>query len=161
MERISVSALRAGMVLPILQFGWPAAFATLVEPDAYYVVTTEHPENSMRLSLAHRNPACARVLPLCLTFEARSTPYSVVIMADAAIRGKIWDPRACPDCSSCNKCPPHRTGHTTCPPSFQPRSPTAIRCARGPSARRQSISATTSGLTQRPRKDPRVDPERV
>ena len=92
MERIFVSALRAGMVLPILQFGGPAAFATLVEPDAYYVVTAEHPENSMRLSLAHRNPACARALPLCLTFEARSTPYSVVIMADAAIRGKIWDP---------------------------------------------------------------------
>jgi len=79
MERISVSALRAGMVLPILQFGGPAAFATLVEPDAYYVVTAEHPENSMRQSLAHRNPACARTLPLCLTFEARSTPYSVVI----------------------------------------------------------------------------------
>jgi hypothetical protein len=79
MERKFVSALRAGMVLPILQFGGPAAFATLVEPDAYYVMTAEHPENSMRLSLAHRNPACARALPLCLTFEARSTPYSVVI----------------------------------------------------------------------------------
>ena len=157
MERISVSALRAGMVLPILQFGGPAAFATLVEPDAYYVVTAEHPENSMRLSLAHRNPACARVLPLCLTFEARSTPYSVVIMADAAIRGKIWDPHVLTAVRAINV--PLTAPDT--PPSFQPRSPTAIRCARGPSARRQSISATTSGLTQRPRKDPRLDPERV
>jgi hypothetical protein len=64
MERIS------GMVIPFLQFDGLAAFATLVEPDAYYVVTAEHPDNSMRLSLAYRNPACARVLPPCLTFEA-------------------------------------------------------------------------------------------
>ena len=91
MERISISALRAGMVIPILQFDGLAAFATLVEPDAYYVVTAEHPDNSMRLSLAYRNPACARVLPPCLTFEARTTPYSVVVMADTAIRGKIWE----------------------------------------------------------------------
>ena len=89
MERISVSALRAGMVLPVLQFGGPEAFATLVEPDAYYVVTAEHQDNSMRLSLAYRNPACARALPPCLTFEARSAPYSVVVMADTAIRGNI------------------------------------------------------------------------
>ena len=93
MERTSVSALCAGMVLPVLQFGGPAAFATLVEPDAYYVVTAEHPDNSMRLSLAYRNPACASVLPPCLTFEARHTPYSVVVMADAAIRGNIWEPQ--------------------------------------------------------------------
>jgi hypothetical protein len=72
MERISVSALRAGMVLPVLQFGGLEAFSTLVEPDAYYVVTAEHPDNSMRLSLAYRNPACARVLTPCLTFEART-----------------------------------------------------------------------------------------
>ena len=91
MERISVSAVRAGMVLPILQFGGPEAFATLLEPDAYYVMTAEHQDNSMRLSLAYSNPACARALPPCLTFEARSTPYSVVVMADTAIRGNIWD----------------------------------------------------------------------
>jgi hypothetical protein len=89
MEHISVSALRAGMVLPVLQLGGPEAFATLVEPDAYYVVTAEHPDNSMRLSLAYRNPACARALPPCLTFEARSTQYAV--MADTAIRGNIWE----------------------------------------------------------------------
>ena len=66
---ISVSALRAGMVLAVLQFGGPEAFATLVEPDAYYVVTAvEHQDKSMRLSLAYRNPACARALPPCLTF---------------------------------------------------------------------------------------------
>ena len=91
MECISISALRAGMVLPVLQFGGPKAFATHVEPDAYYVVTVEHPDNSMRLSLAYRNPACARALPPCLTFEARSTPYSVAVMADTAIRGNIWE----------------------------------------------------------------------
>ena len=91
MDRISVSALRAGMVLPVSQFGGPEAFATLVKPDAYYVVTAEHPDNSMHLSLAYRNPACARVLPPCLTFEARSAPYSVVVMADAAIQGNIWE----------------------------------------------------------------------
>ena len=51
---ISVSALRAGMVLAVLQFGGPEAFATLVEPDAYYVVTAvEHQDKSMRLSLAY------------------------------------------------------------------------------------------------------------
>ena len=47
MERISASALRAGMVLPTLQF---EAFATLVvEPDAnyYVVIAEEHPDNSM------------------------------------------------------------------------------------------------------------------
>ena len=93
MDRIFVSALRAGMVLPVLQFGGPEAFATLVEPDTCYVVTAEHPDNSMRLSLAYRNPAYARVLPPCLTFEARSAPYSVVVMADAAIRGNIWEQR--------------------------------------------------------------------
>ena len=87
MERISISALRAA----VLQFGGPEAFATHVEPDAYYVVTAEHPDNSMRLSLAYRNPACARALPPCLTFEARSTPYSVVVMADTAIRENIWE----------------------------------------------------------------------
>ncbi len=91
MERISVSALRAGMVIPVLQFDGLAAFATLVEPDAYYVVTAEHSDKSMRLSLAYRNPACARVLQPCLTFEARTTPYSVVVMADTAIRGNIWE----------------------------------------------------------------------
>ena len=91
MERTSVSALRAGMVIPVLQFGGIESFATLVEPDAYYVVTAEHPNNSMRLSLAHENPACTRVLPPCLTFEARTTTYSVVVMTDAAIRGSIWE----------------------------------------------------------------------
>ena len=91
MERISVSALCADMVLPVLQFGGPEAFTTLGEPDAYYVVTAEHQDNSTRLSLAYRNPACARALPPCLTFEARLTPYSVVVMADTAIRGNIWD----------------------------------------------------------------------
>ena len=45
----------------------------------------------MRLSLAYRNSACARALPPCLTFETRSTPYSVVVMVDTAIRGNIWD----------------------------------------------------------------------
>ena len=79
----------AGMVLPVLQFGGPEAFATFVELDAYYVVTTKHQDNSMRLSMAYRNPACVRALPPCLTFEALSTPYSVVVMADTAIRGNI------------------------------------------------------------------------
>ena len=72
-----------------LTFGGLEAFATLVEQDAYYVVTAEHPDNSMRLSLAFRNPACVHVFPSCLTFEARSAPYSVVVMADAAIRENI------------------------------------------------------------------------
>ena len=44
----------------------------------------------MRLSLAYRNLACVRVLPPCLTFEARSAPYSVVMKADTAIHGNIW-----------------------------------------------------------------------
>ena len=57
MERISVSALRAGVVIPVLQFGGLEAFATLVEPNAYYVMTAEHPDISMHLSLAYRNPA--------------------------------------------------------------------------------------------------------
>ena len=92
LERTSVSALRAGMVIPVLQFAGIEAFTTLVEPDAYYVVTAEHPDNSMRLSLAYKNPACTRVLPPCLTFEARTTTYSVIVMADAAIRGNIWEP---------------------------------------------------------------------
>ena len=92
LERTSVSALRAGMVIPVLQFVGIESFATLVEPDAYYVVTAEHPDNSMRLSLAYKNPACTRVLPPCLTFEARPTTYSVIVMADAAIRGNIWEP---------------------------------------------------------------------
>ena len=91
MERTSVSALRAGMVIPVLQFGGIESFATLVEPDAYHVVTAEHPDKSMRLSLAYKSPACTRVLPPCLTFEARTTTYSVVVMADAAIRGNIWE----------------------------------------------------------------------
>jgi hypothetical protein len=64
MERTSVSVLRrAGMVIPVLQFGGIESLATLVEPDAYYVVTAEYPDNCMRLSLAYRNPACTRVLP--------------------------------------------------------------------------------------------------
>ena len=92
LERTSVSALRAGMVIPVLQFVVGIeSFATLVEPDAYYVVTAEHPDNSMRLSLAYKNPACTRVLPPCLTFEARPTTYSVIVMADAAIRRIIWE----------------------------------------------------------------------
>ena len=90
LERTSVSALRAGMVIPVLQFVGIESFATLVEPDAYYVVTAEHPDNSIRLSLAYKNPACTRVLPPCLTFEARTTTYSVIV-ADAAIRGNIWE----------------------------------------------------------------------
>ena len=69
------------MVIPVLQFGG------LVEPDAYYFVTAEHSDNSMRLSLAYTNPACACILPPCLTFEARSAPYSVVV----TIRGNIWE----------------------------------------------------------------------
>jgi hypothetical protein len=83
MERISVKALRAGMGGPLLP--------SLNQTRIIYVVTAEHPDNSMRLSLAYRNPAGARVLPPCLTFEARSAPYSVVVMADAAIRGNIWE----------------------------------------------------------------------
>ena len=45
------------MVIPVLQFVGIESFATLVELDAYYVVTAEHPDNSMRLSLAYKNPA--------------------------------------------------------------------------------------------------------
>jgi hypothetical protein len=79
------------MVIPVLQFVGIESFATLVEPDAYYVVTAEQPDNSMRLSLAYKNPACPRALPPCLTFEARTTTYSVIVMSDAAIRGNIWE----------------------------------------------------------------------
>ena len=111
MERISVSALRAGMVLPVLQFGGLEAFSTLVEPDAYYVVTAEHPDNSMRLSLAYKNPACTRVLPPCLTFEARNC------------HGRCRNPRkhigtACPRSLARNECPADSAGHTARPPPF-------------------------------------------
>ena len=86
-ERISVIALHAEMELPILQFGRPEVFSTLVEPHAYTVVTAEHPDNLMRLSLASKT----RIKnPSRRTFEAQTVPYSVVV-ADAAICGNIWD----------------------------------------------------------------------
>ena len=92
MERISVEALRAGMVIPVLQFGGLGAFATLIEPDAYYLCGDSRTPGQLHATLAClQKPGCARVLPPCLTFEARSAPYSVVVMADAAIRGNIWE----------------------------------------------------------------------
>ena len=99
------------MVLPVLQFGGPEAFNTLVEPDAYYVVTVEHQDNSMRLSLAYRYPACALALPPYLTFEARSTPYYVVVMADTAIRGNIWDQHVLNALRALNVPLTYRAGH--------------------------------------------------
>jgi hypothetical protein len=92
MERVPVTTLRVGYVLPILNFTGPESYESLTEPDAYYVITTEYHDNSTRLSLAFRNPFSARPLPPCLTFATRSEPYSVVTMADAAIRGNILDP---------------------------------------------------------------------
>ena len=80
-------------VIPVLHFTGMESFTTLTPPDAYYVVIAEYPDNSTRLlSLANKNPACLTVMPPCLTFEACVTPYSVVTMADAAIRAKIWEP---------------------------------------------------------------------
>jgi len=91
MARAQVNSLRAGFVLPILHFTGPESFATLNEPDGYYIVIAEYQDNSTRLALAYKNPACARALPPGLTFAARAEPYSVVTMADAAIRGNIWE----------------------------------------------------------------------
>jgi hypothetical protein len=158
MERISVSALRPGMVLPVLQFAGPEAFVTLVEQDAYYVVTAEHQDKSMRLSMAYRNPACARALPLCLTFEARSTPYSVVVMADTATRGNIWDQHVLTALRALNV------------PLTTPDTPLAQRLfgAGTPQqygARDAQVRADKAFQppcpSQRPRKNSRVDPERV
>jgi len=91
MARAQVNSLRVGFVLPILHFAGPESFATLNEPDGYYIVIAEYQDNSTRLALAYKNPACARALPPGLTFAARAEPYSVVTMADAAIRGNIWE----------------------------------------------------------------------
>ena len=81
-----------GFEIPVLHFSGMESFATLISPDAYYVVIAEYPDNLTRLSLTYKNPACTTVMPPCRTFEARITPYSVVTMADAAIRASIWEP---------------------------------------------------------------------
>jgi hypothetical protein len=92
LERTQVNSLRVGFVLPILHFTWAESFANLTPPDAYYVVVTaEFQDNSTRLALAYKNPACNRTLPPGLTFGARAEAYSVVAMADAAICGNILD----------------------------------------------------------------------
>ena len=92
MARTQVHSLRMGFVIPVLHFTGLESFATLAAPDAYYVVIAEYPDNSTRLlSLAYKNPACLTVMPPCLPFEACATPYSVVTMADAAIRANIWE----------------------------------------------------------------------
>ena len=91
LERTQVNSLRVGFVLPILHFTGVESFANLTAPDAYYVVTAEFQDNSTRLALAYKNPACNRTLPPGLTFGARAEAYSVIAMADAAIRGNILD----------------------------------------------------------------------
>jgi len=79
MARTQVHSLRMGFVITVLHFTGMESFATLAAPDAYYVVIAEYPDNSTRLlSLANKNPAYLTVMPPCLTFEARVTPYSVV-----------------------------------------------------------------------------------
>ena len=143
------------MVIPVLQFGG------LFEPDACFFVTAEHSDNSMRLSLAYRNPACACVLPPCLTFEARSAPYLLRRRDGRCSNSREHLGTASPRRLTRIKCPPCCAGHTTRPPTLQHRSPPTVRGTRRPSMRRQSISTATSRTTQRPSKDPRADTKRI
>jgi hypothetical protein len=90
----------------------------------------------MRLSLA---PACAHALHPCLTFEARTTPYSVVVMADSAIRGNIWEPHVIAALRAMN-IPLTALNTPLVHRLFNPGARQTIRRTRGTSAGRQGIS---------------------
>ena len=64
-----------------------------------------------------------------------------------------------PHCPTRIKRPTYRAGHASRTPALWPRSLQAIRRARCPGARRQSIPATPSRPPQRPSKNPRADTE--
>ncbi len=80
MERISVSALRAGMVLSVLQFGGPEAFASFVEPDVYYVAKNTPTPQQRALFVAQLTgfTKVARVSesPHSTPTDTPNTPYS-------------------------------------------------------------------------------------
>ncbi len=104
----------------------------------------------MRLSLAYRNPACVRVLPPCLTFEARSAPYSVVMKADAAIHGNIWGQHVLAALRALNvplTAPNTPLTHRLLFSSGDPQH--TVWGPGRPSARKQSIPTATSCTTQR------------
>ena len=142
MERTSVSALRAGMVIPVLQYGGIDSFATLVEPERVLCGDGRTSGQFYAPLACLQKPGMHTRPPPYLTFKARTTTYSVVVMADAAIRGNIWEqhvlaalraiyvPLTAPDMPLA-----HRLFSPGAPPVW------STRCT---SARRQSLSTTTS-----------------
>ena len=100
LERISVSAISHGMVIPILRraTGKPMSFGALLSPEAYYVVGPQGANMATTLTLGYAIKGSknkeAQEHPACLIFPYRAGDHSVLALSDTAIAGEVLGPAA-------------------------------------------------------------------
>ena len=109
-------------------------------PSLSHVVTAEHSDNFMRLSLAYRNPAWRASPPSVPYF--RSTHDTLLRSCHGRCRNsRQYMGTACHCSLTCNEHPPDRAGHTARPLPVYP--------GRHPTIWRQGISTTPSRPAQK------------
>eukprot|EP01036_Dinobryon_divergens_P034915 gene34915-45187_t len=102
LERINVSAISHGMVIPVLRRAArkPMSFGALLSPEAYYVVGPQGATNMMATTLTlgyvvkTAKSKADQDHPACLIFPYRAGDHSVLALSDTAIAGEILGPTA-------------------------------------------------------------------
>ena len=100
LERISVSAISHGMVIPVLRRAArkPMSFGSLLSPEAYYVVGPQGANMATTLTLGYAvkgtKDKADQDHPACLIFPYRAGDHSVLALSDTAITGEILGPAA-------------------------------------------------------------------
>jgi hypothetical protein len=94
LERVGVSALTPGMVIPKLKFktGAVKGFSTILTPTAYYVVGAPGANLTSTLHLGYATTRGDN--PLCITFPYQTGEHSILALSDTAIGGEILGPTA-------------------------------------------------------------------
>ena len=100
LERISVSAISQGMVIPVLRraIGKGMCFGALLSPEAYYVVGPQGTNMATTLTLGYAVKGSktkeAQEHPACLIFPYRAGDHSILALSDTAIAGEVLGPAA-------------------------------------------------------------------
>ena len=100
LERINVSAISHGMVIPVLRRAArkPMSFGSLLSPEAYYVVGPQGANMATTLTLGYAvkgtKDKTGQDHPACLIFPYRAGDHSVLALSDTAVAGEVLGPAA-------------------------------------------------------------------